>query len=176
MIVDAITPNSLEVVKLEDLTITLSCNFSSANYLFWYRQYPGSEPHFLINVYNEAVNYSLDSRLSGDVNKERTQLYLKITSAKLSDSAVYYCAMKPTVSKTGALSYKNHPTITLTLWGTLSPRSLCCRNFPVSVCYFVFTLLLFFYYTIINTRKLIDWLNDFVVCLLAFLITHTHTH
>lgn len=140
---DAITPDSAEVVTLEDLTITLSCSFSSASYLFWYRQHPGSEPHFLMNVYDKAVNSSLDSRLSGIVNKERTQLNLTITSAKVSDSAVYYCAMKPTVSKAGTLSYKNIQPPLNSLYEEdklLSPYSFCCRNGTISVCYIDFTL------------------------------------
>ena len=107
---NAITSNSAVVKTVEDFTITLSCNYSSGNYLQWYRQYPRSEPQFLMSVYSstEAQKPSSDPRLSGILNKEKTQIFLNINSAKLSDSAVYYCAMEPTVKQTDCLSYKKH--------------------------------------------------------------------
>ncbi|MFT7819484.1 hypothetical protein AGIG_G25607, partial [Arapaima gigas] len=48
---DSITPLRDIVHVLEGNGVTLSCNYSgSAGSLLWYRQYPGSEPQFLILI------------------------------------------------------------------------------------------------------------------------------
>uniref|UniRef100_A0A3B4C613 Ig-like domain-containing protein n=1 Tax=Pygocentrus nattereri TaxID=42514 RepID=A0A3B4C613_PYGNA len=110
-----ITPleNKVQVDALEDETVTLSCKYEgSAAYLYWYRQYSGSRPEFLLRIDPDtnAVAHAtprfprLDTKLNG-----RT-LILEISSAAISDSALYYCAMEPTVTENPATLYKNSLT------------------------------------------------------------------
>ena len=109
-----ITPNSVELNTVEGDHLTLSCNYSSANSLQWCRQYPRSAPQFLLLIINPDKTEISDvqPRFSGRMNKERNQMFLDISSAKLSDSALYYCALRPTVKETGKLSYKNWHDVT----------------------------------------------------------------
>uniref|UniRef100_A0AAZ3SF51 Ig-like domain-containing protein n=1 Tax=Oncorhynchus tshawytscha TaxID=74940 RepID=A0AAZ3SF51_ONCTS len=83
--------------------VTLSCNYSGSPYnLQWYRQYPGSPPIFLLlttvssnpSVVNATPPYP---HLSVELNKERTRLDLEISSANVTDSSLYYCALQPTL-------------------------------------------------------------------------------
>ncbi len=53
----------------------------------------------------------LDPRFSGKLNKEKTHTYLEISSAKVKDSATYYCALEPTVTGKHTTLYKNPPYI-----------------------------------------------------------------
>uniref|UniRef100_A0A3B5A5I8 Ig-like domain-containing protein n=1 Tax=Stegastes partitus TaxID=144197 RepID=A0A3B5A5I8_9TELE len=85
----------------EGSTVTLTCKYTkgSADYFFWYRQHPGKPPEFLIS-HLESGQISLNPvpGLSATVRKEETQMDLKISSAAVTDSAVYYCAVRPTVT------------------------------------------------------------------------------
>uniref|UniRef100_A0A8C1TF54 Immunoglobulin V-set domain-containing protein n=1 Tax=Cyprinus carpio TaxID=7962 RepID=A0A8C1TF54_CYPCA len=85
--------------------VTLSCSYSSARSLFWYRQYPGSAPEFLVTITYSATEAK---KLSVILTKqEQKHVDLKISSAAVSDSALYYCALQPTVTGNTSALYKN---------------------------------------------------------------------
>nr|BAB82552.1 T-cell receptor alpha [Paralichthys olivaceus] len=99
---DELTPDKTEEFSGEGSTVTLSYKFSrtitSNDYFFWYRQYPGKPPEFLLYISGSNTTRKSDSlksetrfstRLSGD------NVRLQISSAAVTDSAVYYCAVKP---------------------------------------------------------------------------------
>ena len=75
------------VQALQGDGVTLSCSYSSATYLFWYRQYPSSPPKFLIKEYMELSGFTLKK------DSERKVFALEISSAAVTDSALYYCAV-----------------------------------------------------------------------------------
>ncbi|KAK0142924.1 T cell receptor alpha variable 3 [Merluccius polli] len=77
------------VQALQGDKVTLSCNYSSANYFFWYLQYPSSSPQFLIKEYTELSGFTL--------KKDKEMFHLEISSAVVTDSALYYCAVRPTI-------------------------------------------------------------------------------
>uniref|UniRef100_A0AAY5EF92 Ig-like domain-containing protein n=1 Tax=Electrophorus electricus TaxID=8005 RepID=A0AAY5EF92_ELEEL len=89
--------------------VTLSCIYSDSNaYLQWYRQYPSSRPEFLLFAYEKNHNNDLIlSRITAEVIKAKDQMDLLISSAALSDSALYYCALEPTVTGIPLSLYKN---------------------------------------------------------------------
>ncbi|MED6272445.1 hypothetical protein CHARACLAT_030452 [Characodon lateralis] len=85
-----LTALKTEESSLEGGSVTLSCSYTkgSANYLFWYRQNPGKPPEFL-----------------------------KSHSPSVTDSAVYYCAVEPTVTGNTRTLYKNLQYSTTTTRG-----------------------------------------------------------
>ncbi|KAM3605168.1 uncharacterized protein V6R79_021636 [Siganus canaliculatus] len=104
-----LSPVNSEVSSLEDTSVTLSYTYSqkatAGDYFFWYRQYPGKPPEFLIShttvgTINEAVP-GLKAQVEGN------QINATISSAALSDAAVYYCAVRPTVTGNTKTLYKN---------------------------------------------------------------------
>uniref|UniRef100_A0A672HFE7 Ig-like domain-containing protein n=1 Tax=Salarias fasciatus TaxID=181472 RepID=A0A672HFE7_SALFA len=102
---DLLTPFKDELTALEGDTVTLSCNFSASSInLCWYQQKSSSPPQLLIGQYSPRTE-----RLSFKHDKNTKEFHLEISSAAVSDSAVYYCALEPTV--TG-----NSSTVDENLW------------------------------------------------------------
>ena len=102
-----------EMNALDGENVTLSCKYDGTNIqsLQWYLQYPGSKPEYVLLVYettNTVIHAaSQNLRLNATVNSDRNQVSLEISSAKISDSAVYYCALQPTVTGNTTSLYKN---------------------------------------------------------------------
>ncbi|KAI4902825.1 hypothetical protein NFI96_002131, partial [Prochilodus magdalenae] len=122
----SISPLEEKVDAVEGETVTLSCRYeySASVYLHWYRQYPGSRPVYLLqigsgskDVYRATPPFPrLDVKLNGN------KLDLEISSAEVSDSALYYCALQPTVTRSPSTLYKNSLTdkALRCVWGFLS--------------------------------------------------------
>ena len=90
------------VQSVEGSPVVLSCTYSSSAYnLQWYRQYPGSTPEFLLlsapDTGHVVRAQPEDPRL--DISINNPQVDLKISSAKTTDSALYFCALQPTLTK-----------------------------------------------------------------------------
>ncbi|KAK0151622.1 T cell receptor alpha variable 3 [Merluccius polli] len=94
--------------SLDGTIVTLSYNFSrtaaSGDYFFWYRQYPGDAPQYLMYIsglgtIRTAESLGSDKRFSTKLTEDKTGVDLKISSAVVTDSALYYCAVRPTSVK-----------------------------------------------------------------------------
>ena len=98
-----ITPFTDVVLGLEGDRVTLSCNYSgTVTSLLWYLQYPRSAPQFLTMEYmNNKPGFSEKHE------REKKHYHLEISSAKVTDSALYYCALVPTVIGSPDTLYKN---------------------------------------------------------------------
>ncbi|KAI5616003.1 hypothetical protein C0J50_10708, partial [Silurus asotus] len=96
----------------EGYNVILSCSYKkfsgAVNNLFWYRHDPKAYPKFLLYIdpFGGKTN-PMPSRLDAEVDKTNKQVNLIISSAALSDSALYYCALVPTVTGNPAALYKN---------------------------------------------------------------------
>ncbi|KAI5086026.1 hypothetical protein C0J45_23511, partial [Silurus meridionalis] len=90
--------------------ITLSCRYEISDtntYLHWYRQQPKSKPVFLLYIH-QSTKFKSDIPLRLDVGVDKNKkVDLIISSAAVSDSALYYCALQPTVTGNPAALYKN---------------------------------------------------------------------
>ncbi|KAI7809390.1 TCR-alpha V segment I-33 according to annotation by Tatsuya Ota [Triplophysa rosa] len=86
----AITADEEEISAEEDSHVTLSCSYTSNDYLYWYRQYPGSAPEFLLRIYDGTTNdkkSDVDPRMSVKLTQQKQkQVHLEISSVSLSDS------------------------------------------------------------------------------------------
>ncbi|KAK7163316.1 hypothetical protein R3I93_007380 [Phoxinus phoxinus] len=103
-----IKPTETEEFTVEGSSVKLSCSYSSAYTLHWYRQYPGSAPEFLVIIADGAKEAQKSSRFTTEIRKEKQNYVdLEISSAEVSDSAVYYCALVPTVTGNTRTLYKN---------------------------------------------------------------------
>nr|BAB82544.1 T-cell receptor alpha [Paralichthys olivaceus] len=97
---DELTPDKTEEFSGEGSTVTLSYNYPKltiGDYFFWYRQYPGKPPEFLFShSASEQEGAAPTPGLRFKVEQKKIQMI--ISSAAVTDSAVYYCA----VSNTGS--------------------------------------------------------------------------
>uniref|UniRef100_A0A3B1JFY0 Ig-like domain-containing protein n=1 Tax=Astyanax mexicanus TaxID=7994 RepID=A0A3B1JFY0_ASTMX len=104
---DGIQPLFSEKRVLEGADVTLSCKYTAVNInnLQWYRQYPGSEPEFLIFLTEAQGASNSTLRLTAKADKQQKQVDLNISRTAVSDSALYYCALVPTVTETHQTLY-----------------------------------------------------------------------
>ena len=110
---DSISPQKDVQRAIEDAGVVLSCRYKSSlvNSLLWYRQYPASAPQFLIMEYSGYITNPIPG-LNITHIKQQKLVELQITSAAVSDSALYYCALQPTVTGNTDSLYKNLLSIT----------------------------------------------------------------
>ncbi|KAI5607682.1 hypothetical protein C0J50_12405 [Silurus asotus] len=113
---DPIEPLSNHKVVDEGENVTLSCSYKkfsgAVNYLHWYRHYPTSKPVFLLNIQESTTFKSgIPPCLDVELDKTNKQVNLIISSAAVSDSDLYYCALAPTVTGNPAALYKNLHTV-----------------------------------------------------------------
>ncbi|TRZ04264.1 hypothetical protein DNTS_029948 [Danionella cerebrum] len=99
---NVVKPSQTEVFAVEGSSVTLSCSFTSSggsDYLYWYRQHGKSRPKYLVLTYRaatKAVRSDVDPRFTVNIPKKE-HVDLLLSTAALSDSAVYYCALQPTM-------------------------------------------------------------------------------
>ncbi|KAK3566653.1 hypothetical protein QTP86_001882 [Hemibagrus guttatus] len=95
---DSVEPLFTHEVVDEGDDVTLSCKFetiATGFYLHWYRQYPKSKPDFLLYIHqSKYLSPNIPPRMSAKVHGDK-QVDLIISSAAVSDSALYYCALQP---------------------------------------------------------------------------------
>ncbi|TRZ04251.1 hypothetical protein DNTS_029935 [Danionella cerebrum] len=97
---DWIGPNESVLTRRENDRVMLSCTYET-NYqyidLYWYRQYPNSEPQFLLwkGAQSNDRSHIPDARFDSSTSTTSTELIIK--AADPSDSALYYCAMENTM-------------------------------------------------------------------------------
>lgn len=95
--------------------ISIGCKYDGyVNNIQWYRQYPRSKPEFLLLILEstETIQHATpkNDRLHTRLIKNKKNVFLEISYAELSDSAIYYCALKPTVRGNIEAQYKNQWT------------------------------------------------------------------
>lgn len=124
--------NSLEEDVIHCGSVKLSYNFtvSGGGSVFWYHQYHTSAPQFLllISVYSASAETIVTAeppypRPSVNVDKVAERVDLKISSAEVTDVAVYHCTPRPTETGNPDTLYNN-----CTEAGDNNP---CCELFQI---------------------------------------------
>uniref|UniRef100_A0A4W5L823 Ig-like domain-containing protein n=1 Tax=Hucho hucho TaxID=62062 RepID=A0A4W5L823_9TELE len=93
-----------DVMVVEGQPTTLSCLFDTADlspYLFWYKQQTNSNPIFMLrrDMFSPGETATVfKERFDARLNFTAKSVPLTIQRVQLSDSAVYYCALRPTVT------------------------------------------------------------------------------
>uniref|UniRef100_A0A8C9Z3T7 Ig-like domain-containing protein n=1 Tax=Sander lucioperca TaxID=283035 RepID=A0A8C9Z3T7_SANLU len=100
-----------DLITTEGETVTLDCTFETSDrnpYLFWYKQEVNKFPNYMLKRYlNSKENAPEFQKDRFDATLNKTSVPLKIQKLQLSDSAVYYCALRPTVTGNTKTLYKN---------------------------------------------------------------------
>ncbi|KAL2097855.1 hypothetical protein ACEWY4_007062 [Coilia grayii] len=101
------TQSSNSILKVandtEGASVTLSCNYTggTSSELFWYQQFPGSRPEYILFIMESGFNRTADPALPGvtvHIVKDMKHVHMKISPVKVFHSALYYCALRPTVT------------------------------------------------------------------------------
>uniref|UniRef100_A0AAZ1X4E9 Ig-like domain-containing protein n=1 Tax=Oreochromis aureus TaxID=47969 RepID=A0AAZ1X4E9_OREAU len=107
-------------------TVTLGCQYESSGLtgtsLFWYKQDENNSPKFILSRVSGDQGETADEfkeRFSSTLDSSIRSVPLKIQKLQLSDSAVYYCALQPTVTGNTKTLYKNLWRNTKTLYKNL---------------------------------------------------------
>uniref|UniRef100_A0A3Q3RUW7 Ig-like domain-containing protein n=1 Tax=Mastacembelus armatus TaxID=205130 RepID=A0A3Q3RUW7_9TELE len=96
---NSIKPERTEEAVAEGRNLNLTCTYEGAAYnIQWYRQYQRSRPEFLLYITEQGQIHPVRSDFSAHINSKEKRVDLEIKSAAVSDSAVYYCALQPTVT------------------------------------------------------------------------------
>ncbi|KAI5103949.1 hypothetical protein C0J45_5575, partial [Silurus meridionalis] len=108
----SIKPDQTHVFSTEDSNITLSCTYTGSDHdLHWYQQKPETRPEFLLMI-DEASGLVTEAQPPHpqfsitNTKTEEKKVNLHISSAAVSDSALYYCALRPTVTGNPTPLYK----------------------------------------------------------------------
>ncbi len=98
---DRVEQSSGEMTESEGDQVILMCNYtttSTTQYLFWYKQLPNRSPTYILNQYTTEPDFT--KRFSATLDSTSKTFPLTIQDVCVSDSAVYYCALRPTVTET----------------------------------------------------------------------------
>uniref|UniRef100_A0A667WVT5 Ig-like domain-containing protein n=1 Tax=Myripristis murdjan TaxID=586833 RepID=A0A667WVT5_9TELE len=109
---DDISPVQDEVSGTEGQSVTLTCSYQTSYreiYLHWYRHQSDQTPQFILYKGAKGYTESLksDSGISTKLSEDKRGVDLEISSAAVTHSALYYCAVKPTVTGNTQSLYKN---------------------------------------------------------------------
>uniref|UniRef100_A0A674BDY8 T-cell receptor alpha/delta variable 31.0 n=1 Tax=Salmo trutta TaxID=8032 RepID=A0A674BDY8_SALTR len=111
---EALDQQSGHVTALEGGLVTLSCNYTTSSPspdLFWYIQLTRDSPQYVLrrDRYSEGSNSDkFKKRFDSRLNFTSSSVPLTIQKLQLSDSAVYYCALRSTVMKRDSVTVQQH--------------------------------------------------------------------
>lgn len=84
-------PSTMSVQEGDSTIINCTYTDSALSYFPWYKQEPGKQPQFIIDI-RSNVERKRSQRLTLLLNKKVKHLSLHITATQPGDSAIYFCA------------------------------------------------------------------------------------
>uniref|UniRef100_A0A3Q1HEY5 Ig-like domain-containing protein n=1 Tax=Anabas testudineus TaxID=64144 RepID=A0A3Q1HEY5_ANATE len=108
---DKVIQTTGDVTATEGDAVTLNCTFETSYtaYLFWYKQEKNNFPKYILqrDTIGTKDNAPEFNKQRFDAAIKDKSVPLKIQKLHVSDSAVYYCALRPTVTGNSKTLYKN---------------------------------------------------------------------
>uniref|UniRef100_A0A8C1NB74 Ig-like domain-containing protein n=1 Tax=Cyprinus carpio TaxID=7962 RepID=A0A8C1NB74_CYPCA len=111
---DKVEQLSREMTANEAAQIMLLCNYSTSSYNsyhYWYKQLENKSPTFILSEFTLGKGTTEDEfkeRFSATLNSTSRTVPLVIKNLRVSDSAVYYCALRPTVTEAHSTLTQKH--------------------------------------------------------------------
>ncbi|MGH0190554.1 UNVERIFIED_CONTAM: hypothetical protein FKN15_047669, partial [Acipenser sinensis] len=100
----------------EGESVRLSFNYTGVvNSFQWHRQNPGKGLEYILLIDDSGITTKADSsdlQFCAEADKENKRVELKLSSTKMTDTALYYCTLSPTVT---GISYQ-HSAQTDSTW------------------------------------------------------------
>uniref|UniRef100_A0A8C1YW32 Ig-like domain-containing protein n=1 Tax=Cyprinus carpio TaxID=7962 RepID=A0A8C1YW32_CYPCA len=127
--------------------VTLTCNYTTKTtnvYLFWYKHLSNKYPTFILNKYpfSEGTTESdFKKRFYAKLDTTSRTVPLMIKNLRVSDSAVYYCALRPT-------PYKNSNSFFTFISSHIKPTIFNSHNIIILYCRSIFHKLIVFLSTV----------------------------
>jgi len=102
---DSIEQKTSAQVAFEGESVTINCTYSTTDsfpYLFWYQQEINGFPKYMLKKFpgSGEIDEQFKERFDANLNTSTKTVPLMIKDVSVSDSAVYYCALRPTVTQT----------------------------------------------------------------------------
>uniref|UniRef100_A0A8C8SAK5 Ig-like domain-containing protein n=1 Tax=Pelusios castaneus TaxID=367368 RepID=A0A8C8SAK5_9SAUR len=123
---ESVTQPEDRVTVFQGKVVLLNCTYDTtwtATTFFWYKHYPNKAPRLLLTQYEASSEEERRNRrgFSATLDNQEKTFHLQKNSSELSDSAVYYCAMRDTVTATSAGTPQKPSR-----WGCEAAHKMCC--------------------------------------------------
>uniref|UniRef100_A0A672KTZ9 T-cell receptor alpha/delta variable 29.0 n=1 Tax=Sinocyclocheilus grahami TaxID=75366 RepID=A0A672KTZ9_SINGR len=93
-------------------TVTIDCTYKTNAFptLYWYQYKANQAPKYMLKRYAGSSDEDEDfkERFNATLQTSSTSVPLTIQDVRVSDSAVYYCALQPTVTETHSTLIQKH--------------------------------------------------------------------
>nr|AAG31714.1 T-cell receptor alpha variable region [Danio rerio] len=102
---ESVDQNTRVETAVEGGSVTINCTYQTSDpspYLFWYQQKPNTIPKYMMMIFATTVQNDKDfeeERFGAKHDKTLKSVPLLIQDLRVSDSAVYYCALRPAGNK-----------------------------------------------------------------------------
>ncbi|MGH0177082.1 UNVERIFIED_CONTAM: hypothetical protein FKN15_074295 [Acipenser sinensis] len=111
---DSVAQSPAEILTPEGNETILICQYNTTDSspdLYWYKQNPEESPEYIQHTsqYLSDPSSEFPARFSAELNPSSRTVPLRIQQCELTDSAVYYCALRTTVTGTLHLALQQPP-------------------------------------------------------------------